>query len=325
MAEITSEIGGYLDISANAPLNNKICYDYALNAARFCLEYILVERGYKSIWLPYYSCDSLTKAASRAGAKVHYYNIDNNFFPLIEGDIQDSPILFINYYGLMTKTCKIISQKYKTVIIDNAQAYYALPVEGVDCIYSPRKFFALPDGGLINPGTPLKIPTMDIDVSYDRMEHMVKRIDCGAENAYPISVSNRDIIAASNIKRMSKLTQLMLLQINTQYAANRRRENYEVLQSELSQFNALNIPMAYNDVPLFYPFIYKSDILRTKLNKAKIYTPTYWPGIEQLVDDTSFDMYLYKYMHPLVIDQRYSIEDMYRISKAVKDILSDEI
>jgi len=319
---LSPEIGGYLDISANMPRRNKVNYEYALNAARFCLEYIFLERGYTSIRLPYYGCHTLAKAVSRAGATIQYYAIDDHFTPIIDGDTPNIPILFINYYGLMTSKCAEIAKRYKTVVIDNAQAFYAPPIEGVDCIYSPKKFFALPDGGFIIPGFPLEAPALETDISYARMEHFVRRIDCGAEDAYSVSIANRDALAGSQMKSMSKLTRLMLSQVDIQYAAEKRKTNWDVLQEKLSRFNQLSFVREDDDVPLFYPFLFKNDILRTRLNERKIFTPTYWPGMENFAPDKSFDMYLYRYMHPITIDQRYSVEDMHTITCVIKNIIT---
>jgi hypothetical protein len=318
---IQSVIGGYLDISANMPQRAEVNYEYALNAARFCLAYIVIERGYRSIWLPYYGCHTLAKAVSRTGTEIRYYTISEQFTPNIDADAANTPLLFINYYGLMTTKCAEIAKTYTTVIIDNAQAFYAPPTEGSDCIYSPRKFFALPDGGFIIPGFSLKSPALETDISYARMEHLVRRVDCGAEDAYSVSLANRDALAASPMKNMSKLTQLMLSQVDTRYAAEKRKENWNVLQSELSRFNEFSFTIKNNDVPLFYPFLFKSNSLRRKMNERKIFTPIYWPGMEDFAPDTSFDMYLCKYMHPLTIDQRYSTEDMHTIASVIKNII----
>lgn len=319
------EIGGYLDISANMPQkDNEAYYEYALNGARFCLEYLLIERGYRSVGLPHYGCHTLREAVRRTDAEIHYYEIDRDFMPIIKENIENAPILYINYYGLMTDKCRKIAETYNNVIIDNAQAFYAHPINGADCIYSPRKFFALPDGGYIIPGTPLKKPELEIDISYDRMEHLFKRIDCGAAAAYSVSIANREILAASPMKKMSKLTRLMLSQINTQYASEKRKNNYAVLQTELSCLNEYNMVTGDNDVPLVYPFLFKNDRLRQKLNELRIFTPKYWPGMEAHTPVESYDMYLYKYMHPLSVDQRYSADDMYVIACTIKKIIKGD-
>lgn len=316
------EIGGYLDISANIrPRTDEESLTYSLNAARFCLEYLILTREYKSVWLPYYGCQTLARAVNRTNAKINYYTIDRDFNPIISDIYHKEPILYINYYGLMTKQCKKITEIYDTVIIDNAQAFYAAPIKDVDCIYSPRKFFALPDGGYIIPGKPLKYLDLETDISYRRIEHLFKRIDCGAYSAYSISVENRDSIANSSMKKMSGLTRLMLSQVDTEYASDKRKENYRVLHEELFAFNEFNIRTDYNDVPLFYPFLFKNSKLRQKLNDAKIFLPKYWPGMEEHTPPDSYDMYLQSYMHPLPIDQRYSTGDMYYISSVVKKFL----
>ena len=317
----TREIGGYLDISANTPVHKHFFSQYALNAARFCLEYLIQERQYSTIWLPYYGCHTLAQVASKTGVTINYYEIDKTFLPIITHNIKDDPILYINYYGIMTDKCIDVTDKYNNVIIDNAQALYAPPITNCDCFYSPRKFFALPDGGIIAPGKPLAEPDFDVDISYERIEHIFRRIDCGAEDAYQISINNRNALSNSKIKKMSKLTKTMFAQIDVQSAAIKRKENWMLLHQELSPYNKLQLSLTETEIPLFYPFLFESTILRNKLNSHKIFTPTYWPGMEKLTPPKSFDMYLYSYMHPLTIDQRYSVQDMHYIAKYIKKII----
>ena len=37
----------------------------------------------------------------------------------------------------------------KNLIIDNAQAFFAKPLLGIDTFYSPRKFVGVSDGGIL--------------------------------------------------------------------------------------------------------------------------------------------------------------------------------
>ena len=114
----------------------------------------------------------------------------------------------------------------------------------------------------------------------------------------------------------------MLSQVDKEQAAKRRRENWHVLASLLGGYNEFSKDLRASDVPLFYPFLLKNDELRQALNKQKIFTPAYWPGVEEKAPRESFDAYLARYMHPLPLDQRYSSSDMEYLANFVKKFLN---
>lgn len=59
-------------------------------------------------------------------------------------------VYLINFYGQYSRD-EIVSyaKEYKNLIVDNVQAFYTKPIEGVDTIYTCRKFFGVPDGGYL--------------------------------------------------------------------------------------------------------------------------------------------------------------------------------
>ena len=65
------------------------------------------------------------------------------------------------------------------MIVDNAQALFAEPIQGVKSVYSPRKYVGIPDGGIAYIEAGLDINQYDRDVSYERCSHLLKRLDLG--------------------------------------------------------------------------------------------------------------------------------------------------
>ena len=52
--------------------------------------------------------------------------------------------LYTNYFGLKQGCVKLLEKKYGDhLIVDNAQAFFAKPIKGIDTFYSARKFFGL--------------------------------------------------------------------------------------------------------------------------------------------------------------------------------------
>ena len=113
------EIGGYFELE-NFGGNEYYKDLLAFNSARSALAFLILERKIKRILLPYYLCDVVYKACYKLNIEVKFYNIDDNFFPIV--DIKEvneySYIYVVNYYGLISnKTLKALKEKYNFIIV----------------------------------------------------------------------------------------------------------------------------------------------------------------------------------------------------------------
>ena len=81
------------------------------------------------VLLPYYECFTVRDFLLGKGLKVDYYHIDKDFMPLDISQGDDTAIVFVNYFGLMsTEHMLSLIEGYKNVIIDNAQSLFAKPI-----------------------------------------------------------------------------------------------------------------------------------------------------------------------------------------------------
>src|SRR5690554_3207521 len=122
-----------------------------LNTGRNALEYILRAKGYKKIYLPYFTCDALFEPIEKLHLEIEFYPIDETFYPIFDFKrVKPAEIfLYTNYFGLYDRHVIEITKHTKNILIDNAQAFYSKPLPGIDTFYSPRKFFGLPDGAYL--------------------------------------------------------------------------------------------------------------------------------------------------------------------------------
>lgn len=91
----------------------------------------------KKVLLPYYECFTVREFLIRKGLLVEYYSIDENFMPINVSQEENTAIVFVNYFGLMSIShMYALVEKYKNVIIDNAQALFAKPIDGIYNAYS---------------------------------------------------------------------------------------------------------------------------------------------------------------------------------------------
>ena len=178
------EIGGYFGLE---PLISNEYYKdlLALNTARNALLYILKARKIQKLYIPYYLCDSVSEMCNREGYKYEFYHINSGFLPVFEKALSDNEYLYIvNYYGQISyEQIKKLQAKYKRIIIDNVQAFFQKPVQGIDTIYSCRKFFGVPDGAYLSTDCKLEEDLPD-DVSSGRLKHLLGRFETGSASTY---------------------------------------------------------------------------------------------------------------------------------------------
>jgi hypothetical protein len=298
------EIGGYFELPGEAvkPYYHEGVY---LNSGRNALRYIVQKLGIHKIHVPHYTCPVVYEALKKDCIQVEFYDLNIDLMPTKDFPKNDF-ILYNNYFGVFGKKVKEIAREYPNLIVDNAQAFYSHQI-GRAAFYSPRKFFGLPDGG-IACGVLDCASELLKDESWNRMSHLLKRVDLGACAGYEDFKKNSCLLGKQEIKQMSALTTLLLGWVNFEDAAKQRKENFDYLHKELKTSFPLDI--SDDDVPLVYPFITTDSSMRTKLIRNKIYVAMYWPGISSSCEYRDS-------LLALPIDQRYGVADMQRICEVL--------
>lgn len=312
-------IGGYFGLEI--PHGSEYHKDaIRLNTGRNCLEYILRARGYKKVYLPYYTCDVVLEPFTKLGVEYEFYHIDIHLEMRDQLTLKaDEALLYVNYYGLKQHYVESLVAKIgEQLIVDNTQAFYTKPIKGIDSFYTCRKFFGVPDGAYLYTDKPLNVE-LEQDYSYDRFMSLTKRIDLGAEAGYSDFRNLSKSLVGQPIKRMSNLTHRMMQGIDYIGVAKQRRENYIQLHSKLASSNTLDLPLEGDAVPMVYPYLVKLEGLREKLIEKKIFIARYWPSVLENTTTEDIDYLLAFQMQPLPIDQRYSEIDMIRIIECIKN------
>lgn len=290
-----------------------------LNTARNAFEYVLIAKKYKKVYLPYYTCDVMLEVIDKLKIDVQFYSIDINFKPLFDFTILAKQEVFVytNYFGICDVNVLEVSKLCDNLIIDNAQAFYSRPLAGVDTFYSPRKFFGVSDGAYLYSDIKLD-DVIDVDSSFMRFSHLLKRIDISVEEGYLDFVANDNILSNNPIKIMSALTSKLLASLDYNQIANKRKENFDFLNKFLSKENCFDFSKFEINVPMVYPYWGTSE-LRTLLIENRIYTAKYWPNVVNWCRKDSLEVKLAEELILLPIDQRYELNDMEYIIKIVLD------
>lgn len=310
-------IGGYFELE----LNNFGEYHkdaISLNTARNALEYILIANKYKNIYIPYYTCEVILEPINKLNIEYEYYRIDKNFLPEIIANKANSALLYTNYFGICDRQVELAIEKFENVIVDNSQAFYSTRINSIDTFYSCRKFFGVPDGAYLYTNKNLK-QNFHIDVSENRISHLIKRIEFGPEKGYHYFIQNDNNLSGQSINLMSNFTKALLNNIDYNKIKERRLENFYFLHNELNQFNELSIDFDSIICPMIYPFLKKRNKkVRNELIKNRIFVATYWPNVLQSLNEEFWEHYLTNNLIPLPIDQRYTTDDLRIILKLLK-------
>jgi len=306
---MNASIGGYFGLELND--YGSIFHDdlVALNCGRNAFEYILIQKRYKKVYIPYYTCDVIIQPLLRQKVEYEFYFLDDVFLPINVEVRRKEALLYVNYFGLMNQQVNYLVGKYSGIIIDNSQAFYQKPLKDIDTFYSPRKFFGLPDGGFASckKETDFKL---DIDCSLNRLSHLFTRIDKGTESGYMEFQTNDKKLDNIPLMKMSRLTEKLMRNINFEAIKKSRNDNFYLVHSLLFKENELSVLIEKSvfEAPMVYPFLRKdNNTLRKKLIENKIYTATYWPNVEKwLAGANCWERYLQNNLIALPIDQRYT-------------------
>lgn len=281
-----------------------------LNTSRNCFEYIIRVRDYKKVYIPYYTCEVMLEPLQKLGVAYEFYHIDESLEPVETIQLQhDEAFLYTNYFGLKQFCVERLSHIYgHQLIVDNAQAFYAKPIVGIDTFYSPRKFFGVADGGYLYIDKYFG-GSLTQDVSYNRMSHLLKRIDISAEEGFMDFRANDDALDYQPIRLMSKLTDSILKSVDYAAVANKRKENYLYLDKALGSINLIKFNIEDN-VPMVYPFLANDTSLKRKLIKNRIYVATYWPNVLEWTNPNMIEYGFATNIIAMPCDQRYDECDM---------------
>lgn len=313
------EIGGFLELELNhgSEFHEQ---GIALNSGRNCLRYLIRGRKIKRIWLPKLLCSAISDTCKEENVQILYYSIDKQLRPVLPQSLEGDWLYLINYYGQYSvEEIRHLDRIYKNIIVDNVQAFYTKPIEGLDTIYTCRKFFGVPDGGYLYTDCALS-EILQKDESYDELTFLAGRLERSANEFYSAYRENEQRIDELPLRRMSMVTQNLLRGIDYEQIKKERERNFSYLHEQLRSVNQLELCLP--DGPYMYPLLVKDGAeIRRSMQEKRIYIPTLWPNVLQ---ECPIDSLEYQYatdILPIPVDQRYDIGDMETIVDEIRGLL----
>lgn len=317
-------IGGYFELELADRGGFPHDDGYCVNSGRNALELILSTLADISrLWIPYYTCEVILEPLEKLEIPYSFYHINCNLE--LRDDInlkKGEYLLLTNYFGIKDHYVEKMASRYgKHLIVDNSQAFFCDPVDGIKTFYSPRKFVGVPDGGIaIIPDNEIDMSVYEQDCSFDRCSHLLKRIDKGATEGYSDFKNNSQLLKNQPMSRMSRLTTALLRSIDFELIKAHRLRNLKFLHENLGDKNQLKCAdeCLKSSCPMIYPLMTsRSAVLRQKLIGNKIFVATYWPNVKIWSGSESEECSLTERILALPLDQRYSPVSLKKIMASI--------
>lgn len=296
-----------------------------LNSGRSGILHALRLLDCPGVYLPYYICPSVKNFLINHGIDIYYYNIDNDFKPLLKDVDSERAVLIVNYFGILSEQrLRDTASLYSNVIIDNCAGFFNKVVPDTYNVFSCRKFFGVPDGAyVIGPGANSMVDTYTRDISSETSAFLLKRNELGCSKVYKERMLNEERIDKSGLSAMSVLTHKLLKSIDYEQIKLKRKQNFKYAHSLFADYNILDpvSPMDEDCVPMVYPLLVKEKDLVEEFKKRSIYTGRWWVSVLAKVKSESYEAFLSNYMVPLPIDQRYGEEEINYYFRSFKEII----
>jgi len=343
-------IGGEFEIvPALLKNNNKFFKNSFFSSGRGAfaaiLKFIRQNYGINKILLPDYLCSSIIRTVEVLNFKFDFYRINkellldkNSFlkrFDRIRND--DCAILCINYFGLLDLEDTIIWLRTINgnyiIIEDDVQALFEMDKKSQAdfCFTSFRKTLPVPDGAIVkmryNNELYPSINEEHVFALYKLIGGLIKyqkrykEID---DEIYLNFFSKGEKLLDSYISdyKMSFFSKIILGNIDFEEIKKRRLENFNYLKKRLKQLNIkILIDKKNNKIPLCLPILIKNrDLIRNKLFENKIFLPVHWPVYKKYARQLEAGNFFSQYELSLVIDQRYTTNDMEKIASHLESL-----
>lgn len=313
-------IGGYFELE----LAKTKQYPHQQNSIKFqsgraAFSALLDECQPQRVWMPRFICDAMLHPLIETGIDVVWYDLDFDLNPVGYIDLaSEDLILYVNYFGVCQKNIESILQRFpmNQIVLDYSQAFYDKPHDVLATIYSPRKFFGIPDGGLLISTTNVPQPNIQDCDSIHRVSYLLRRLFEEPETGYMAFQEAEESLEDFSPKQLSSLTERIMNSIDFETVKSKRCENFLFLHEKLASENQFSFNLDHIVAPLCYPFHTKKRGVRDLLIANRIFVPTYWGDALARVSKGWAEEMVYNCI-PLPIDQRYCYGDMERILSVI--------
>lgn len=274
--------------------------------------------------MPAYVCDSILSSLEFSAKECVFYHLQDGFQIGPEVTLEESDLLlFVDYFGVCAEAVARVLERFPwdRVVVDCSQAFYQRAQPCLATLYSPRKFFGVPDGGLLVTAHNMRPPALRDDSSNTRMHHLVTRLSGSAAEGYASFKDAEASLVDPAPRCISILSERILQSIDYEDVQSRRSDNFRFLHDQLGSENQLALDGPCN-APLCYPFLPRVNIDKRRLAELGIFVPTYWPEVADRPNLSQFERRLLHGMLALPIGQVLDVPaDLEFIVESVREML----
>lgn len=295
--------------------------------------------------LPQYTCDTVIVPFAQKNWSIYYYPINKNMvidlgkMREIIDNVSPSVILIHPYYGMELEQTSVqffqqlVKSRNIVIIEDLTQALYFLnfPQWSNYRVVSLRKWFAIPDGGMVIAKERIDIVKEEEDKEYVHLRRQAQRLKSryllGSKEVKKdvfLQLNSRTEEMLDNkttISKMSEYTLKEIEEIDVQAVLGVRQNNADYLDESLKSFTRILTTINIEKyAPLYYPVLVENrDSLQKFLSGNNIYTSVIWKKPRNIDCICNKDVeYIYDHILAIPCDQRYSLDDMKEIVYFIK-------
>lgn len=320
---------------------------FFLGGGQSCL-YVICEYLKKvhvnNVLLPSYICPTLLDLFERQGLTYHFYEIHNDFSVDLSALANllkaDQAILFINYFGLSLKKnelkfFRLLKEEGHITIEDNVHDLN-VGYTGSFSFNSFRKFSPF-SGGYLRTDYNITqiIKKMKVHSNYFSTIRRARELKTayvlkalGSENIYLDAFHSAEVLYYRTVSSGDMVEMQNIKYLNLDAIKKKRIENYQYLLPKLQRIKAIEGIFSNTEdrIPLGFPVYINTslrDYLRLELMKQGIFLPVHWDLRGEKRIHSSYAKEISSRILTLVIDQRYTKEDMDRMICQIEKLLGD--
>lgn len=299
------------------------------DSGRSALKAVIRDIGDGYVLMPEYICESVIRCFS--ADQIMFYRLNENL--QIDADDllnkinrRSAAVYLMHYFGsLQPESILSLLQTEKekygfTIIEDTTHSIFTKKrTVGDYCIASLRKWFPLPNGGVLYSGNPLtqsEIPkSADNDRAYAMILknlHLSGQLECNPAYRAMFNACEEKVNEQKEIERVSDFSEFLLRCNDVNEMANKRAANLNYLEKKLHSIGIKAIcNFSGGDCPFTMPIIVENrDDFRRYLMEHRIYCAVHWPFDGSAREERPLAEALSNSMLSLPIDQRYGEEEM---------------
>ncbi|MBC3805025.1 hypothetical protein GH808_11340 [Acetobacterium fimetarium] len=318
--------------------NYNSCY---LDSGRSAIKLILKELKMGEVLLPEYICDSVIQAF--LGFDIKFYRLKEDLtidLDDLHSRVNDDTrvVYLMHYFGvlqpekILEQVLFIKNQNNFIIIEDTTHSLFSkLQTIGDYCVCSLRKWFAIPDGGVLYSKNSLECCNLidlktnkSINKAYGmilKTLYLVNEIEVNLLYRKIFIDAEKEIDENEEIKKISKFSEYLLKCYNVSYLITKRKENYAQLLREIVAIGLKPIvEIEEACCPFVLPIsIDKRDDLRAYLEKNKVYCAIHWPLEKTSLYENLRSRNMSMKILSLPIDQRYGTYEISYLISVLKD------